>query len=108
MTNNLKTLVSFAKVKSEHPNFLFKVKNGKILRYSKQKKSIDTIRQKVKDLYYPEGSIFFSKVRTYLKYKSFYNKETKLYLLPKWKSFEIDDIEDLKFVEQLLKIKKKL
>ena len=108
ITNNFKTLVSFAKVKSEHPNFLFKVKNGKIFRYSNQKKSIDTIRQKVKDLYYPEGSIFFSKVQTYLKYKSFYNKETKLYLLPKWKSFEIDDIEDLNFVEQLLKIKKKL
>mgnify|MGYP001217678868 CR=1 FL=1 len=79
-----------------------------LTRYLRKIKSVDTIRQKVENLYYPEGSIFFSKVRTYLKYKSFYNKETKLYLLPKWKSFEIDDIEDLKFVEQLLKIKKKL
>ena len=108
ISNNVKTLVSFAKVKSEHPNFLFKFNKGSIYRYSNQKKSIDTIRQKIKDLYYPEGSIFFSKISTYLKYKTFYNKETKPYFLPKWKSFEIDDIEDFKFVEQLLKIKNKL
>ncbi len=106
--NKIKTLVTFSKVKSEHPNFLFYYKKNRLIRYLKSNRKVDTIRQKVKDLYFPEGSIFFSKVSTYLKYKTFYNKETKPYFLPKWKSLEIDDIEDFNLVEQLLKIKNKL
>lgn len=106
--NKIKTIVSFSKLKSQHPNFLYEIKKKKISRYTHKNKSVDTTRQNVDDLYYPEGSIFLSKIDTYLKYKSFYHKETKPYFLPEWKSFEVDDIEDFKFIEQLLKIKKNL
>lgn len=106
--HKIKTLVTFSKVKSEHPNFLFYHKKNNLIRYLKSNTKVDTIRQKVEDLYFPEGSIFFSEVSTYLEYKTFYNKETKPYFLPKWKSLEIDDIEDFNLVEQLLKVKNKL
>lgn len=106
--NKIKTLVSFCKVKSEHPNFLFYYKKKRLIRYLKSKKKVETIRQKVQDLYFPEGSIFLSDVSTYLKYKSFYNVETKPFFLNKWKSIEIDDIEDFKLTEQILKLRNKL
>ena len=43
-----------------------------------------------------------------MKSKTFYNKETCVVIFPDWKSFEIDDINDFKFIENLFKIKKKL
>jgi N-acylneuraminate cytidylyltransferase/CMP-N,N'-diacetyllegionaminic acid synthase len=108
LKNKIKTLVTFAKVKSEHPNFLFYLNKERLIRFSQKTKSIDTIRQKVEDLYYPEGSIFLSEIKTYLKYKSFYNKHTRPFFLEKWKSIEVDDIEDFKLAEELLRIKNKL
>tara|TARA_Y100000741_G_C17777270_1_gene364187 strand:- start:150 stop:476 length:327 start_codon:yes stop_codon:yes gene_type:complete len=108
MKNKIKTLVTFAKVKSEHPNFLFYLNKKRLIRFSQKTKSVDTIRQKVEDLYYPEGSIFLSEIKTYLKYKSFYNKHTRPFFLEKWKSIEVDDIEDFKMAEQLLRIQNKL
>lgn len=106
--NKIKTLVTFCKVKSEHPNFLFYYEKKKLIRYLKSKTKVDTIRQKVQDLYFPEGSVFISDISTYLKYKTFYNIETKPFFLNKWKSIEIDDMDDFKLTEQILKFKNKL
>ncbi len=106
--NKIKTLVTFTKIKSEHPNYLFKINKKGLTRYLRKKKSIDTIRQKVDNLYYPDGSIFFSEIKTYLKYKSFYNKYTMPFFLEKWKSIEVDDIEDFKLTEQLLRVQNRL
>tara|TARA_B110000495_G_C22890808_1_gene519582 strand:- start:146 stop:322 length:177 start_codon:yes stop_codon:yes gene_type:complete len=39
--------------------------------------------------------IYISKIKTLMKYKTFYHNKTKAYEVPKWKSLEIDDIEDL-------------
>lgn len=106
--NKIKTLVTFTKVKSEHPNYLFNINKKGLTRYLRKIKSVDTIRQKVEDLYYPEGSIYFSEIKTYLKYKSFYNKYTMPFFLEKWKSIEVDDISDFKLTEQLLRIQNRL
>ena len=41
-----------------------------------------------------------------MKYKSFYHGKTKSYKMPKWKSLEIDDTEDLDIAELYIKKKK--
>ena len=48
---------------------------------------------------------------TLLKFKSFYHKKTQAYKIGKWKSLEIDDIDDFnlaKFYAKELKLLKKL
>ena len=50
-------------------------------------------RQDVKPLYYLEGSIYISKTSVLLKKKTFYHEKTQAYKVDKWKSLEIDDIE---------------
>ena len=52
-------------------------------------------RQDIEQLYFLDGSIYISKIKTLMKYKTFYHNKTKAYEVPKWKSLEIDDIEDL-------------
>ena len=67
-------------------------------------------RQDIKPLYYLEGSIYISKVSVLLKKKSFYHKKTQAFQVEKWKSLEIDDIDDFNlakfYVNEMKKNKK--
>ena len=50
-------------------------------------------------LYYLEGSIYISKVSTLLQKRTWYHEKTQAYVIEKWKSLEIDDIDDFKLAE---------
>ena len=52
-------------------------------------------------MFYLDGSIYASNVETLREQRSFYHEDTVAYEVPKWKSFEIDDIEDFEIVEAL-------
>ena len=102
---NINSLVSVSKLKSQHPNFLYKLKKqNKIRSYLKSKKK-ETRRQDVEDLYFLDGTIYCSKVKTFLKNKSFYHQDTCAIDIPSWKSIEIDDYDDFKTAEFLMKLK---
>lgn len=95
-------IVSVAKVESQHPDFLSTLNaEGFLLPY--QPAGIThKRRQDLDDFYFPEGSIYISKVSTLVAKRSFYHEKTVGYILPRWKSAEIDDPEDLIVVEALL------
>ena len=104
--NKIKSLVSVCEVKSQHPENLLKLgKNKKLIL---KKNRFIPRRQMLENFFYPDGSIYISEVNLLMKSKTFYNQETHAIIFPDWKAFEIDDINDFIFVENLFKIKKNL
>ena len=104
--NKIKSLVSVCEVKSQHPINLLKIEKNKKLILKKNK--FMPRRQMLEKFFYPDGNIYIIDINLLMKSKTFYNKETCVVIFPDWKSFEIDDINDFKFIENLFKIKKKL
>ena len=109
LKKNIDTLVSVSKVEMQHPRFIYSIKNkDNLIPFLKTNKSSDIRRQDIEPLYFLEGSIYISKIKTYMKYKTFYHNRTRAYEVPKWKSLEIDEAEDLNLAEFHMKDKKKL
>ena len=63
--------MSVAKVKAQHPNFLFYVNKKDILKpFLKNNINSSLRRQDIQPLYFLEGSIYISKISTLLKEKN--------------------------------------
>ena len=56
-------------------------------------------------MYFLEGTIYASRVNVLKERRSFYHDDTIAYEVPKWKSIEIDDLEDFLMVEAIVKHK---
>ena len=112
LKNKIESMVSVNKVTEQHPIFLHYINKKNILiPYLKNPQNRHVRRQEIRPLFYLEGSIYISKISTLLKFKSFYHKKTQAYKIGKWKSLEIDDIDDFnlaKFYAKELKLLKKL
>lgn len=104
--NNLyaNSIVGICKCESQNPEFLITLQQ--------QTQTIDGFlnqdfspirRQDVRDFYFFEGTIYISETKTLLHYKNFYHRNTMGYIVPKWKSLEIDDIDDFIMVETMMK-----
>lgn len=100
---NIETLVSLTKVIDQHPSFLYSINKRNILKPYIKSKKLYLRRQDISLLYYLEGSIYISKVSTLLKEKTWYHKKTQGFLVDKWKSLEIDDIDDFKLAKFYMK-----
>ena len=105
VNNNLKTIVTICTVDSVHPNFLFRLKNKNTLVPYTGLYPNNLRRQDIESLYFIEGSIYCSKIDILQQHNGFLHDDTKGYLVPKWKSFEIDDEDDFLIVEALMKAK---
>lgn len=96
-------LVGISKVEAQHPSFLaYKDEKGFLSSYSDSDIKIIR-RQEISNLFFFEGSIYCSKVKALLDKKSFYHNKTIGYEMPKFKSFEIDDYDDLIIIEAFMK-----
>jgi len=105
--NKIKSLVTISKVKSQHPRFLFKLSSRKKIKpYLNSWKNTHVRTQDVEDLYFLEGSLYCSEVKTFIKNKTFYHKNTSAIIVPDWKAFEIDNYLDYKITECVMKNKK--
>ena len=89
-------LVSISKNKHPIEWSLIKNKNGKINFLSNK---FLYRRQDSKLLYSPNGSIFVSNVKTFLRNKTFYNKNTYGFEMNTLKSIDIDFEEDFKLAQ---------
>ncbi len=95
INQNVETIVSVAKVKAQHPNFLFYINKRDTLKpFLKNNLNSSMRRQDIKPLYFLEGSIYISKISTLLKEKTFYHDKTRPFVVKNWRSLEIDDIND--------------
>ncbi len=106
--NNIDTMVSVTKVIDQHPSFLYSINKKNILKpYIKKPQKLYIRRQDITPLYYLEGSIYISKISTLLRKKTFYHEKTQAFMVEKWRSLEIDDIDDFKLAEFYMKNFKK-
>tara|TARA_Y100000389_G_C17468728_1_gene528252 strand:- start:6632 stop:7348 length:717 start_codon:yes stop_codon:yes gene_type:complete len=91
------------------PNINMEVfKKKKLLSINKNKSVYKTRRQDFTKKYFICGTLYISLINTFLKYKNFIQKNTTYYEVSKIKTFEIDDLIDLKIVETLFKNRKKI
>ena len=60
-------------------------------------------RQEIQPYYRFNGAIYISKVKTFMKHMNIYNDKCYAYIMDRSRSYDIDDKNDLKIVEALLK-----
>jgi N-acylneuraminate cytidylyltransferase/CMP-N,N'-diacetyllegionaminic acid synthase len=97
--------VSVSESESQHPVFQFKKNKKEIIKKLFFKKIKYLNRQNLKKVYYLDGSLYISKVKSFLSIKDFItNNKTIGFLSDKIKSFEIDDDIDFFILKNLLQL----
>lgn len=97
------SIVGVCKTECAHPAFLTRIDRGLLQPYQGDMAAIR--RQELDELYFFEGTVYVSRTEAFLKKHGFYHDKTLPYIVPKWKSFEIDDAEDWFIIESILKNK---
>jgi N-acylneuraminate cytidylyltransferase/CMP-N,N'-diacetyllegionaminic acid synthase len=96
------SLIGVGLCSARHPDYLFYQNNDLFLsKYINKKKYLR--RQNLKNIFFIDGSLYLSKVQSLFNNNSFISKRTLPYIMPKHKSFEIDDKIDLLIYKTLLK-----
>uniref|UniRef100_UPI004048122F acylneuraminate cytidylyltransferase family protein n=1 Tax=Algoriphagus sp. TaxID=1872435 RepID=UPI004048122F len=101
-----KSIVGISKVESQHPSFTVSLQNESNFIQSKNNFKV-LRRQEIEELYFYEGSLYISEIKSYREKKNFYHKDTLGYIMPKSKSLEIDDEVDFIMTEALLLARQK-
>ncbi len=96
------SIVGISKTEDQNPAFLIKKNDrGFIVGYEDKQMEVKR-RQDINDVYFFEGSVYISDVRVLMSKKTFYHDRTIGYEVPKYKSLEIDDIDDFIMVEAIM------
>jgi CMP-N,N'-diacetyllegionaminic acid synthase len=104
MRTKADSIVGVSKVVSTHPVFDVKInQEGLIKPYIGEDFSGAGRRQDIEELYFFEGSLYISDVKTLLAKQTFYHSRTLPYIVPNWKAFEVDDMVDLLCIEAIMK-----
>lgn len=101
------SLLSVVRAEDAHPAFMVTLDEQGVMKPYLEDAVGGTRRQDITDVYYFEGSVYISKCSTYLGKRNFLHDKTLSYVVPKWKSFEVDDIVDFVVIEALMKEKLK-
>lgn len=98
------SVVSIARTEAHHPAFLMRKKAvGFLEPYLPDFKVVR--RQDISPLYFLDGTVYVSWIEALRRRKSFYHEKTLGYEVPKYKSFEIDDLDDFIICEALHRAK---
>lgn len=97
-----RSIIGICKTECQNPAFLVKKGKNELL-YGYENLEMKVVRrQDIADVYFFEGSVYVSDVSTLLNKGTFCHNQTIGYEVPKWKSFEIDDLDDFIIVESLM------
>lgn len=98
------SIVGVSKVEAAHPAFDVIIrKNGTIKPLMYPDFSHAVRRQDITDIYFFEGSLYISDTTVLLEKRSFYHDRTLPYIVPRYKSLEIDEQIDFIYAESILK-----
>jgi N-acylneuraminate cytidylyltransferase/CMP-N,N'-diacetyllegionaminic acid synthase len=97
------SIVGVSKVEAAHPMFDVKINKRGLLEHYMGSFQKYTRRQEIDDLYFFEGTVYISQVKAFIEKRTFYHEKTLPYIVPRWKSIEIDDIFDLVCAEAVKK-----
>lgn len=100
------SLVSVCQSEDQHPNFMFKEGKNKRIETWAGTRFKQLRRQDIDKAYFLDGSVYISEIQSFLSTRSFCHDNTIAYIVPKWKSYEIDDIWDFLCVEAILTYRK--
>ena len=98
-----KSIVGVCKSEGQHPISLTKINDGFLVPYIERTKSVR--RQDLEELFFFEGTVYATSIEGFRQYRLFYHKECLAYVVPKWKSFEVDDFIDFTIIEAIMKLK---
>jgi CMP-N,N'-diacetyllegionaminic acid synthase len=99
------SIVGICKTESQNPAFLVLKRNDDYICGYQNEDMRVLRRQDIENVYFFEGSIYVSKTDVLLDKKTFYHDGTIGYEVPKYKSLEIDDMDDFVMVEAIMKYK---
>ena len=97
------SIVGVSKVEATHPVFDVSINKAGLIRPYMGKSFKQFRRQEIEELYFFEGSVYVSDIQVLLKEKGFYHDRTLPFVVPRWKSLEIDEIIDLLTAETVIK-----
>ena len=97
------SIVGVSKVEATHPAFDVSINKAGLIRPYMGESFKVFRRQEIEELFFFEGSIYVSDIEVLLKEKGFYHDRTLPFVVPRWKSLEIDEIIDLLTAETVLK-----
>jgi CMP-N,N'-diacetyllegionaminic acid synthase len=97
------SVVSICCTESMHPMFMFHLNSNGILSPFSGNHPNNLRRQDINPIYFIDGTIYCSSIETLKFNRGFYHEKTYGYVVPKWKSLEIDDDDDFVMVEALMK-----
>lgn len=98
-------VVSVCRAESAHPAFMYRQRPDARLVPFMERQPTGLRRQEIEPLFFLEGSLYASRIDVLKAKRSFYHEDTIAYEVPKWKSLEIDDLDDFLMVEALAKHK---
>jgi CMP-N,N'-diacetyllegionaminic acid synthase len=100
-----KSIVGLAKSECGHPEFTVVLNEDRLIRsYTTSSGEFRELRrQELREAFFFEGTIYVSEVDHLKRAGTFYHASTLGYVVPKWKSYEVDDIFDFFVVEAMLK-----
>lgn len=102
-TPKAEAIVSVAQLENKHPEFNVILDSENFIKHYNGLTNFKVLpRQKLDKVYFFDGTTYISYTETFKNYGSFYHDKTLGYIVPKWKSFEIDDIVDFVCVEAIL------
>ncbi len=97
------SIVGISPVGGTHPDFDVRLSEGGLISpYAAPDFSSLKRRQDTESIYFMEGSLYISAVDVFLAKQSFCHERTMGYMVPRWKSFEADELMDLICIEALL------
>lgn len=103
------SIVGTGRVEATHPVYCATVgADGLLKPYHRESFAKPIRRQDVGDLYFFEGSLYISDVKKYLETETFYHEFTLPYIVPAWKTLEIDSLLDFFKIEAVMKNKELL
>lgn len=98
-------VVSVCRAECTHPAFMFRKKEDSRLVPYMGAQPTGLRRQDIESVYFLEGTLYASRVEVLKAKRSFYHEGTVAFEVPKWKSLEVDDIDDFCMIEALAKQK---
>ena len=101
-TEKAESVVGICEVEGTHPDFIVKLNNNFLDPFI-NKDFVVKRRQDIKPMYFFEGTVYTSYISSIKKRQNFYHDKSVGYIVPKWKSFEVDDILDFIIIEAILK-----
>ncbi len=102
VNENAGSIVSVCLAETTHPAFMFHLDGCRLVTSSG--KPFKTMRRQDLDpAYFLEGSVYISTYEALAREGDFIHENTIAYVVPKWKSPEIDDMVDLLLIETIMK-----